>query len=160
MVLMMSPSSSTILFSGAFALLVIAACLPFGSAIKCYRCQSLKDPECGKDMPREPTAELMKLTVDCSDGDKQNKSTVETSEADKPYTFCRKQLQSVDGRVNIIRACGLVKGDKPCYNAGVSATSVLSCQCFEDYCNTAPTTISLSLMSLLLPFMTILVFRN
>jgi len=137
------------------SLLVVVFIAPFGSAIKCYQCQSKRDAVCGGTLPRDPSpsSEAHKFLVDC---DKHaNKSTVDPNIGHVSSTFCRKQHQEVDGNVNIIRACGFVKGDRECYSTANPPTKTQVCQCFEDGCNSAP---GLPISALALPALACLMY--
>lgn len=143
---------NTLGFLGAFALILVI--IPMGSAIKCYQCQSKNDEVCGsEDLPANPAPNhpAYKFFVDCSGQGPDSKNTVDPQFRGNEYTFCRKQVQEVEEKKNIIRACGLVKGDKDCYTTANPPTKTLVCQCFEDGCNGASSlTFSVALSSMLL----------
>lgn len=67
---------------------------------------------------------------------------------------------AVDGIKNIVRNCGLVKGEKPCYTTGSPPTKSEVCQCFEDGCNGSLSMISPLSFSLLIVSLILIAYNN
>lgn len=142
----------------AVSLTLVVVLLPEASlGIKCYQCQSKQDEVCGGNLPKSPesTHPGFKYLVDCNTA---NKDHVGEGHRQDSFTFCRKQVQEVEGVKNIVRGCGLVKGDKACYSTGSPPTKTEVCQCFDDGCNGSLSLIS-SLSLLALSF-SLIVFSN
>jgi len=117
-------------------LVTLFCCVQYGSSIKCYTCNSFKDPKCND--PFEPNR--LELT-DCAQLDPGQQN----------YTYCRKTFQKAtlgekyDER--IIRSCGFEKerrfdddeegeGKYKCYiRTGTFNIEVRYCACEEDGCN-------------------------
>ncbi|OTF82659.1 hypothetical protein BLA29_012381 [Euroglyphus maynei] len=68
------------------------------------------------------------------------------------YTFCRKQVQTIDEEIRIIRSCD-------CYWTKSPPTSTLVCQCDGDGCNNALNNRFSTFISIILPCAFILVAR-
>ncbi|XP_016964701.1 uncharacterized protein LOC108034333 [Drosophila biarmipes] len=119
----------------AFTVLATLACT--GYAIKCYQCDSLTNPKCGKDMKSDDD-----LVLDCSRTAPprflQNFFPVRNA------TGCMKQTIEIPGNPQIVRSCFF--GDLNNKAAGcqtdvtLSLNKLLSCEvCTEDECNGSST---------------------
>ncbi|KAH9420520.1 hypothetical protein DERP_000946 [Dermatophagoides pteronyssinus] len=102
------------------------------NAIQCWQCNSMTDKFC-EDVPTDVNNLhdcYKKMYRECIDeNDKLN------------YTFCRKQVQTIDEETRIIRSCGFIRSPVDCYWTKSPPTSTLVCQCDGDGCNHAFTAI-------------------
>ncbi|KAK3922848.1 Protein quiver [Frankliniella fusca] len=126
---LLAPCSTRWPAAAALVLAVAAlAALPSVSSIRCFECNSVKDPYC-KDLKANDTASLAYLK-DCKD----------TVMPEGAVPFCRKIVQTVlaVGDRRVIRRCGYEKSTKPCYHVDDEDHAEVVCQCFEEACNGAP----------------------
>jgi len=144
-----------------YAAVILAFIAPFGYALHCYQCSTALDKDCEGDLPKDPgsTHPAYKFLVDCEDkrpGVVKNQSVWATDDEKKESgRFCRKQHQDVEGRINIIRTCGFVKGPRACYSTANPPTKTVVCQCDERGCNSAP---GLPVSALALPVLACLMY--
>lgn len=121
-------SSQVILFGLLAAMLV-----PGLYALHCWQCNSEISKHCD-DLPVGPVQNVSRLDSciqefykECSSGDERIK-----------YTFCRKQVQTIDGKERIIRSCGFERSPSSCYQTRNPPIQTTVCQCDGDGCNSAP----------------------
>lgn len=108
---------------------VLSLLVSVADGIKCFQCNSFKNPECADVQSNDTTSDLLQ---DCPSHDDYQ-------------IFCRKTVQSVLGLESdlrrITRSCGWVlhkKNTTNCVNADTDFIKKRSCQCFSDACNSAP----------------------
>ncbi|UXI15258.1 calmodulin-lysine N-methyltransferase-like [Sarcoptes scabiei] len=123
----------TIVIKSIVAIACISLLLPNVDAIQCWQCNSAIDKFC-EDVPSGPMEEPEQLH-DCYK--KMYKECVAEDEKHN-YTFCRKQVQTIDKETRIIRACGFIKASQDCYWTKNPPASTLVCQCEGDGCNRSP----------------------
>ncbi|KAK9876861.1 hypothetical protein WA026_015094 [Henosepilachna vigintioctopunctata] len=96
-------------------------------SIFCYECNSEYDPRCG-----DPFDNATIGIVNCSL--KQKPEHIED-----PPTLCRKTIQTVNGKVRIIRACGYItsdRDDQECVRkTGTHEVQIKYCSCTGSLCN-------------------------
>ncbi|KAL5273444.1 hypothetical protein ACFFRR_000273 [Megaselia abdita] len=116
------------ILAGSVFLLLIA--IEGGSAIKCFECNSHKDPNCALDIPPD------NLLKDCS--------TEYPSRPNGASTYCRKIKQNIEIEVNnlqpdsrIIRKCGFEHENRTdyCYTRSGDGGRQIVCTCDQDKCN-------------------------
>jgi len=100
-----------------------------GESIHCWVCDSSEDPRCGDPFDNHTIA-----YVDCD----------QTSRAaGKNATFCRKYVQSVQGKNKITRSCGWlnatgdVAGEMCFQRSGSLDIYTTHCACYSPGCNSA-----------------------
>lgn len=112
---------------------ILAILLPYlcsTEAIYCWQCNSAVDRFC-KDVPSGPMQDPDNLD-DCY------KKMYKECIADKiNYTFCRKQVQTIDKESRVIRSCGFIPAQQDCYWTRSPPAATLVCQCHDDGCNSA-----------------------
>jgi len=120
----MSPSPIIALF---IPLLIAQFFVP-GSGIKCYDCNSNKDPECANEKPPS------QFEKDCSGLKGHN------------FTLCRKVVQTIEHEVNglkpdwrVVRSCGWDSSThlNKCYQRSGFGGRQEVCSCTTDLCNAA-----------------------
>ncbi|KAK8780470.1 uncharacterized protein LOC144114574 [Amblyomma americanum] len=123
----MAPQLQPAALAAAAFFLTLATLPSTTTAIACYQCNSLDNPECENNP-------LDSMVKNCSDQSKGSK-----------FTACRKIDENVDFEVNglpavkrVVRQCA-VEGepDRPCYYKAGYGGRVNVCHCFEDRCNSA-----------------------
>nr|XP_023018424.1 uncharacterized protein LOC111507360 [Leptinotarsa decemlineata] len=105
--------------------------------LQCYDCNSEYDPRCG-----DPFNSYTIGIINCTD----RKTPEHLLNPDNMYavvkpTLCRKIVQTVEGKVRVIRGCGYIRDehdDKKCYRrTGTKNVEVFHCSCTKSLCNTA-----------------------
>jgi hypothetical protein len=119
------------MFKILFIVLLIVIVAKSGSAISCWRCNSHIDKGCeslpsGKQDKNTLPEDIRNFYVDCD--------SLNDSFAGR-YQICRKQEQSIQDTLRIIRGCGIEKSSKPCYKTANPPVKTFVCQCEEDGCN-------------------------
>lgn len=134
-------------FLMAIVMIVLATIityLPYNTAdaIQCWQCNSMTDKFC-EDVPKDVDNLhecYSKMYRECID--ENNKLN---------YTFCRKQVQTIEQETRIIRSCGFIRAPQECYWTKNPPTSTLVCQCDGDGCNDALTNRFSPIISIILP---------
>lgn len=110
-------------------LALVAAYLPSTFALYCWQCNSVKDKFCN-DVPAGPVMNVSQLDLclqqhykECESGNGLN------------YTFCRKQIQSINNQKRVIRSCGFERAPTDCYVTKNPQVNSEVCQCDGDGCN-------------------------
>ncbi|XP_012267569.1 uncharacterized protein LOC105692736 [Athalia rosae] len=118
-------------------LLVLAAVLHQGSALRCWECSSNSSPECGDPITDSEHHQRFH-TKDC-----------DATLSQHPYSYeksvCRKTVQRSNGKKVVIRACAIPYPDERDITDGVCSTvptashiTIESCHvCTTDLCNGA-----------------------
>lgn len=101
-------------------------------SIYCWQCNSAKDRFCS-DVP----SEIPEKKEDLDDCFKKMYRECKSENDKLNYTFCRKQVQTIDEETRIIRACGYVRAPQDCYWTKNPPSSTYVCQCDGDGCNHA-----------------------
>ncbi|XP_014283042.1 uncharacterized protein [Halyomorpha halys] len=117
------------------------------SAIYCFQCNSLYNPECENIQPNDTSSEHYKL---CN-----------PDEAVGREIFCRKLVQTIydrEGMVRVIRTCGWEMHKRDCYVVSNKGHQDVSCQCFQDGCNAANPSHSKPILFLLFPLIFLYLF--
>ncbi|XP_018331913.1 uncharacterized protein LOC108741566 [Agrilus planipennis] len=106
------------------------ACSGEQKSVECYKCNSLYDPACG-----DPFDNFTIGSINCS-----WKKTPDYLQGYQP-SFCRKTIQTIQGKTSVIRGCGYVKNsyyDGRCVRrTGTHDVTVIYCTCSTSRCNGA-----------------------
>ncbi|XP_076365550.1 UPAR/Ly6 domain-containing protein crok-like [Tachypleus tridentatus] len=101
-----------------------------GTAIMCWECNSIYDPNCN-----DPFNNFTMALVDCSQRSLPHYPNT-------PATLCRKVIQKVNNEYRYIRSCGWLTDEKresECMKrAGTYHVLIQYCNCKADGCNDAP----------------------
>ncbi|XP_068623182.1 uncharacterized protein [Battus philenor] len=77
--------------------------------------------------------------------------------------FCRKISQTIfhshrESDIRVTRGCGWIRHPKPCYRDDNADHLGISCQCFDDFCNSSDRPDSMSMVGLFFFFAGVLYF--
>jgi len=114
------------------AAILLGALVHHSEAIFCWQCNSATVEFC-KDVPAGAVANVSTLPL-CY---KEMYKECESSDDRLPYTFCRTQEQTIQGKKRVIRSCGYDKAAQDCYQTKTPSVATKVCQCFTDGCNSA-----------------------
>lgn len=171
--------SSAVIFITAY--IITALILPGTVAIKCYECNSKLDPRCG-----EPFNNFTIALVDCEQQRKNDIPHLDDHELgmfnrkvdaegqyveevvdkdEKPKSFCRKTLQTINDVRSVVRGCGWVKNfgtlrNRKCFSrTGTHQIQMYHCVCEgQDGCNGAEQS-TFSFALLILPLIPAYIFH-
>lgn len=125
------PSSQVVVFG--LVTLLVAMMVPSIYALHCWQCNTEVSKHCD-DLPAGPVQNVSRLDTCIQEFYKECISRDERIK----YTFCRKQVQTIDGKERTIRSCGFERSPSECYQTRNPPIQTTVCQCDGDGCNSAP----------------------
>ncbi|XP_014246607.1 uncharacterized protein LOC106665003 isoform X3 [Cimex lectularius] len=133
--------ASTLTLTFIFKLVFLAIYSKDVSAIWCFQCNSLRQPDCASIAPNDTNSLYYKECRPPIMPKSQNLSVSAPPAPNATAMFCRKIYQKIhdrDGLEVVIRTCGWIKHTKlDCYKTSSVGHKETVCQCFTEGCNSS-----------------------